>query len=95
LRALRSGDNFLTLRVETKKAVTKIEGVFAYVWSIYETINYVAKTKTPGTAKGNVWQRPGRFPFRLEVAFGWHLRVIHKSEACILNQPHWGVIFHG
>lgn len=64
LLGLRSSDNSFALRVETEIAVAVAEGVAAAIRSIHQTINVVTKSTMPGTANGNIWQRPRRFGFR-------------------------------
>src|ERR1017187_1990810 len=64
LFGLRSSDNLLALRVETETTVAVAEGVAAAIRSIHQTISVVTKSTMPGTANGNMWQRPLRFGFR-------------------------------
>src|ERR1039458_6260728 len=80
LFGLRSNDNFLALRVETETTVAEAEGVAAARWSIHQTISVVTKPTMPGTANGNIWQRPRRFGFRPAAVFVWYICAGHTSR---------------
>jgi hypothetical protein len=89
LISLRSGDDSISLRVETKKTGTEADRMFAVIGSIYQAIGEVAVSQTPGPANGKVWQQPPRFESGLTVTFVRHWRSIHKSKPIDLKAPRW------
>jgi len=60
-RSLRPGDNFLPLRVATKKITIDVSDELTGVSVEDQTINQAMGLFPPGTTTRQIWQRPRRF----------------------------------